>query len=220
MVSLMRIVSFILLSLLIASCTPSSTQQPEEKESAIGEDEIAEQDVEVDLLTFSDEIAIDPSTLTYDGDIAFTKSWQDDNGDNIALFTKKEEELFVYHYGRKEGEAKLLRKIYDFEKDCEFDRTLEFLKNDILLTDLDNDQIGEISFAYRKACISDVSPKELKLLILENGDKYIIRGNTLISFGEESYGGEKQVDASFDQAPEGFLSHATQLWEEVVAEVY
>ncbi len=220
MIGPMRIVSLVLLPILLASCTPSADQQPDEEGSSMVEDQNTGQELEVDLLTFSDEQAIDPSTLAYDGEIAFTKSWQDDNGDNIALFTRKEEEIFVYHYASKEGEDRLLRRIYDFEKDCEFDRTLEFLKNDILLTDLDNDKVGEISFAYRKACISDVSPKELKLLILENGDKYIIRGNTLISFGEKSYGGDKKVDASFDQAPERFLSHANQLWEEIVEEVY
>ncbi|MEM7512546.1 MAG: hypothetical protein AAF388_16545, partial [Bacteroidota bacterium] len=133
----MRIASFILLSIFFLSCTPSTQQNTEEEESSITDPQSAEQEVEVDLLTFSDEVAIDPSSLEFEGEITFSKSWQDANGDNIALFTQKEEELFVYHYSSNEGEEKLLRRIYDFEKDCEFDRTLEFLKKDILLTDLD-----------------------------------------------------------------------------------
>lgn len=218
MVGFMRIASFVFLIIFI-SCSKPANQQSDEHSSIVA-DASTIKDMDIDQLSFSNELAIDPSTLAYDGDISFTRSWQDASGDNLVLFTQKEEELFVYHYVSREGEEKLLRRVYDFEKDCEFDRTLEFLEPSILLTDLDNDKIGEISFAYRKACISDVSPKELKLLMLENGDKYIIRGNTLISFGEESYGGDKKIDASFDQAPEAFLSHAEKLWAEVVEEVY
>ncbi|MEL6194537.1 MAG: hypothetical protein AAFR66_20925 [Bacteroidota bacterium] len=117
----MRIASFILLTFFVLSCTPSTQQNTEEEESSITDTQSAEQEGEVDLLTFSDELAIDPSSLEFEGEIAFSKSWQDANGDNIALFTQKEEELFVYHFASNEGEERLLRRIYDFEKDCEFD---------------------------------------------------------------------------------------------------
>jgi len=132
-----------------------------------------------------------------------------------VLFTKNKEELFVYHYSIIGGKAKLLRKVYDFEKGCDYDLFLDFIENSIGVTDLDKDNLGEITFAYQKACISDVSPKGLKLLILENGNKYIIRGTNSIDKPGIKVDGSKKVDASFDEAPAGFLSLANKIWDKV-----
>lgn len=143
--------------------------------------------------------SIDIAKLTYKGDIVYKKAWQDLNGENIVLFSNKEHELFVYHYASKSGEAKLLRKVYDFtEADCEFDLFADFIEKSITVTDLNKDNYAEITFAYQLACISDVSPKALKLLMLQNGEKYIIRGQTEAYLGNNEYiGGDKTVDASF-----------------------
>ncbi len=157
----------------------------------------------------------DATKLNYDGDIVFKHIWQDQNGENIVLFTKQERKLYAYHYAI-DSEPKLLRKVYDYEEDCEFDLFLEFIEKSFTVTDLNNDNLGEVTFAYKKGCISDVSPLDLKLLILENGNKYIIRGSTQIIMGEESYGGNKEIDPSFDKAPDHFLSHANTVWQNIV----
>ncbi|MTB52683.1 M949_RS01915 family surface polysaccharide biosynthesis protein [Lewinella sp. W8] len=156
-----------------------------------------------------------PSTLNHDGEIVLQKAWEDSNGENIVLFTKGEEELFVYHYAVAGSQAKLLRRVYDAEKSCEFDLFLSFIESSISVTDLDENNLGEITFAYRKACISDVSPKELKLLTLENGNKYIIRGTTTLEAPGMRVDGSKTVDASFNEAPASFLTHAESIWEKV-----
>lgn len=160
----------------------------------------------------------DLSKLKHNGKIGNKKFWQDANGENIALFTQKENELFVYHYAINGDNVKLLRKVYDFEKDCEFDLFLEFIGNSIKVTDLDNNNVGELTFAYKKACISDVSPKGLKLLMLENGNKFIIRGTTTIVEPGGRIDGTKNVDASFKNAPNSFLSHANTIWESIKQE--
>ena len=160
----------------------------------------------------------DLEKLDYHGKILNKKFWHDTNGKNIVLFTKNESEIYVYHYLVKSKESKLLRKVYDFVKECDLDLTLEFIENSITVTDLDKNNIGEITFAYRIACISDVTPKQLKLLILENGNKYIIRGNTIINLGNQEIGGDKNVDSSFENASEEFILHANKVWSMVVKE--
>lgn len=155
----------------------------------------------------------DLSKLNHDGKMVNKKFWQDANGENIVLFTQNKEELFVYHYAINADEVKLLRRVNDFERDCDYDLTLEFVDNAIQVTDLDKNNLGEITFAYKKACISDVSPKGLKLIILENGDKFIIRGSTSIDKPGIKVDGSKNVDSSFDNAPDNFLSHANKIWE-------
>src|SRR5690606_29174293 len=75
------------------------------------------------------------------------------------------------------------------------------------------DGIGEVAFAYRADCVSDMSPVTVKLLLLENGDKYILRGTTRIEDPGGAYGGDLKVDPSFTKGPKEFLAHAKALWE-------
>jgi hypothetical protein len=154
------------------------------------------------------------SRISYEGSIITSRAWIDANGDNLAVFTKKGYEIYMFHYAFPNGVPVLKRKVQDFETGCEFDVTLEFIQNTIELTDLDNDNYGEISFLYKKACRSDVSPLEMKYLTIENGDKYIIRGSELMDYGDgDLYGGEMNIDASFQNGPPAFLSHAKGVWQ-------
>ncbi len=155
----------------------------------------------------------DLSKLNHDGKIVHKRFWQDSNGENIVLFTRNKEELFAYHYTIDADNVKLLRKVYDFEKKCDYDLFLGFIENSIKVTDLDTNNFGEITFAYKKACISDISPKGLRLLMLENGNKFIIRGTTSIDKPGIKVDGTKNIDASFKNAPDNFLSHANKIWE-------
>lgn len=158
----------------------------------------------------------DLSKLNHEGKIVHEKFWQDSNGENIALFTKKDrEELFVYHYAINSGDVKLLMKVHDSEKDCDYDLTLEFIENATKVTDLDNNNFGEITFSYKKACISDISPMDLELIMLENGNKFTIKGTTSIDKPGIKVDGTKNIDASFENAPDDFLSHANKIWESI-----
>lgn len=154
-----------------------------------------------------------PSQLDHEGSILFTKTWKDRNGDNIALFTGKKEQIWVYHYAFPDGYPKLLRKVRDNEFNCEFDMTLEFMNRTISVTDLDGDNYGELTFAYQKGCRSDVSALNMKLLMLENGEKYIIRGRQTLVLNDYIERGEKNVDPSFYDGPSVFLDHANYVWD-------
>lgn len=170
---------------------------------------------ETTKFSIQDKSDNDLSKLNHDGKIVNKRFWQDSNGENIVLFTRKEDELYIYHYAIISDNVKLLRKVYDFERDCDYDLTLEFIANSIKITDLDNNNFGEITFAYKKACISDVSPMDLKLIMLENGNKFIVRGRTTVNLGNEKLGGDKNINSSFKNAPDNFLSHANKIWESI-----
>lgn len=86
----------------------------------------------------------DLSKLKHDGEIIVQKIWEDSRGKNIVLFTKGKEELFVYHYSIIGDNAKLRRRIYDFEKDCEYDLFIDFIEHSIGVTDLDRNNLGEL----------------------------------------------------------------------------
>jgi hypothetical protein len=162
--------------------------------------------------------------LDYSGNLTDCWNWDDKNGANYLIRSIDEPEfkypeddgdeiydqyLHVYHYVIDDnGEVRLLRDLTDFIKDCMFDLIMNHI-DAVMLSDIDNDNYGEIAFGYRLACTSDVSPSEQKVLLFENGDKYILRGEA-VAIG---YGGDYEPGNEFDTAPEGFLAQAEKYWE-------
>lgn len=162
-----------------------------------------------------------PDGMPLKGKFVAAVSWRDKNHFNLLVFSKlvkkkdyfTSEYLFAYLYSeRDDGERDLVRTVRDKVEDCEFDLLAEFEPKTISVTDLDRDGIGEVTFGYRLVCTSDISPVDMKLLVLEGGDKYIIRGTSTLDMGEESIAGTKRVDKSFKEGPPEFLAHATKVW--------
>ncbi|TBR41745.1 hypothetical protein CBF23_009040 [Marinomonas agarivorans] len=211
---------FLFMSLLLIGCDQSSWQTPTENTAP-------DSTVQGNTAQPFTLLASVPAVLAkadYEGKIVTQRQWRDANGENLVLFTQQhvnyqqdkqpESAIFAYHYVLQHGQVTLLRRVYDFVPTCSSDLTIEFIEPIISVTDLDNNQLGEITFAYQKACISDLSPLELKLLILENGHKHIIRGTTTITTKSGRIKGKKQIDeGSFATAPAAFLSHANALWD-------
>ncbi len=114
---------------------------------------------------------------------------------------------------------KQLFRAKDFVERCEFDLTLEVIEGSIRLTDLDDDGEPEVSFIYRTACRSDVSPLTAKLLLYEGSTQYALRGTTRERVGEREYvGGEFTVDPSFEQGPRPFIEFARAQWKSFIVE--
>ena len=170
------------------------------------------------------------SGINYTGSVVAGAKWEDSKGLNLVVITEtsekkdgdsKSKELYGYHYIIKGYEAKLLWQITDFVKKCDFDVTLSYIPNSLLITDLDDNGIGESLFLYKLSCRSDVSPNGLKLMMHEGGKKYAIRGETKIKIGDEPpYGGETKIDPSFDGASKSFLDWAKKQWEKFQMEKY
>lgn len=182
-----------------------------------------------------------PDDLAHEGKLVGAFRWADGNGTNTLLFASvepsgprkegvdpKDQEpsrvLHVDHYAQTSGAApKRLRHVQDFVGDCEFDVTGTFVQvpDDLVLTDLDADGLSEVSFGYRLACRSDVSPSTLKVLLLENGDKYILRGDARVKVGpEDVVGGTFTPGDAFPGAPAGFQAHAEKVWAAVVDDAF
>jgi hypothetical protein len=160
----------------------------------------------------------------YKGEVQKGKAWQDANGKNFVIFTeqysekdmdsgapKKTRYLYAYHFADKGDGYKELRMIQDWEKECDLINNAEFRFHTLSITDLDKDNKAEITFIYRLGCIMDASSVPMKLMMLEDGDKYAIRGTT--SLEQYNHVGEMNVDASFNDAPEEFLPFAKKIWE-------
>jgi len=162
------------------------------------------------------------------GKILTGKRWQDVNGMNIVFFSEVKSEksdqefppdgartveFHIYHFKKSAKEYELVREITDFEKDCWADNRAKLDTKNITVTDIDKNNFAELTFTYHLGCTSELSPDGLKLIMLENGKKYAIRGNTLVKYGPETFGGKTNIDTSFNNAPGSFLVHAKSIWE-------
>ncbi len=218
--------------ILLASCGGSTdaetTDSTENENDSTANVEVEVQEAIIDItLTKLDEV---PSKCEVAGNVVDAYSWMDENGTNYFIRTITEidmaypvtdgeemdsQYLYAYHYAlNQKGEMTLLKETTDFVKDCEFDIVLSHELDALTLTDIDEDNVGEITFIYRTACTSDVSPSTQKLIMLENGDKYPLRGTTKVM----DIGGEFEAGEEFSSAPDGFLTHAEELWNKHIVE--
>lgn len=170
-----------------------------------------------------------PAGLAFKGVVVDGARFQDKNGDNLILLTRVapfkvkrqplddnqpyDAELYGHHFVQKDGGWEPLWTIRDFERNCTFDITCDFVAGSLEITDLDKDGEAESWFLYRTACRSDLSPATQKLLMHEGATKYALRGLARIDVEGESYGGEYTVDPAFNGAPSVFLAGAKARWE-------
>ena len=156
------------------------------------------------------------------------RKWEDANGQNIICFSFNEEmakdeemdsegiarSLYAEHFVYKNGNTELVRKVQDFEKGCAFDNQLYLDEKSIQLTDLDEDGVQEISFVYTLGCVSDISRYGMKLILLEGGQKYPVRGRIRLKHETgEPNDPDRNFGEEFKDAPEIFKTHATELWK-------
>lgn len=233
----MKKLSFLLSAAIIlfaASCNQSTTEsennngnvQNEEEQNRpdnMPSEDNTSQNNTVDKLTmrtYSPDMA---AQVDYKGEVVHGEAWEDANGKNFVIFTEifdeekaeidgvKDKFLYAYHFADKGNGYEELRMIQDWEKECDLSNDAEFRFHTLNITDLDNDNKAEITFIYRLGCTSDATPVPMKLMMLEDGDKYAIRGNT--SLKRYNHEGEMNVDASFNDAPDEFLPFAKGIWE-------
>jgi hypothetical protein len=159
-------------------------------------------------------------------------AWTDRLGDNLLILTKQEttgeSELFpgeqavsVTLYAEllttSGGRTRLVRTVTDGTRDCTFDQET-FWGTTPMVSDLDNDQVGEVLFSYTLGCRSDVSAVDLKLLVLEGQDKYIVRGKTYVT---EARGMPQLADGvpepAYEQWPAPLAELARQRYAERAA---
>ena len=173
-----------------------------------------------DPFSIYDITEIPKGIANIDGEFETGYSWKDKNGINYFFTTLDGEGeydtyskyMYAYHYIKTDDGFKLLRKTIDFVKDCEFDVILDLYPNSIIFLDLDKDGYTEITYTYKLACTSDISPCTAKLIMLENGDKYAIRGTEALLYYGEFSTSDYKIDAAFNKAPKSFLPFAKVIW--------
>ncbi len=158
-----------------------------------------------------------------EGTVERVVSWNEGDGGHVAVFASTAKEgvrdgetwyskvLYVTTFHVRDGRFTKVRAVKEAVQPCNLDMTARFIDGSVGLTNLDGNDKGELTFAYVTRCAGDVSPMSMKLLMLEGGAKYALRGDSRVDLGGgETEGGTFKPD--FKKAPRGFLEHATKVW--------
>lgn len=171
-------------------------------------------------------------TLLPPGKLLEAWQWQDRNGENLLLITRRgpfeektteytdEEsgvELFALQYVRPaSGRWQELWHMQDAIRNCPFDMWLGPLPGSTSITDLNADGETETTLVYQLTCRSDVSPDDLKLIMHAGRKKYALRGQTVVQYDSLTVAQRAPAnpccvdtlsDAELD-APEGYKLYA------------
>ncbi len=165
-----------------------------------------------------------PQGLKYDGHFVAGLEWTDSTGKNVAVFSQTNEQgsegesrtLHAAGFRLSKESVRRVWLVQDWVKDCDLDLTCYFETSSFEVTDLDSNGLGEVSFVYRMACNGGMDYIEEKLLLVEDGKKFPVRGETQWELSEKGdsdhYDGPMRVDRSFDHAPAIFRSFAVEKW--------
>ncbi len=121
-------------------------------------------------------------------------------------------EFYGYHFAGSNAKLKTVWKLTDFERECESDLFVGLVPDSLSVTDLDHDGIAEVSFMYKLACRSDVSPARLKLMLYEGKAKYAMRGYTVVEGHKE--GAVPVEDLSWQRMRSGVKEYALRRWKQ------
>ena len=175
--------------------------------------------------------------IKYSGKIKNTIAYTDKLGEHIIITTglenlqERKAYIFAYDYLKKPNTSKYILnwKLEDgINESCDVDYTVQFLSEPII-TDLNNNNIKEVTLVYIQTCAGDISPFEMKAIKREDKTKYGLRGSSLdvitkenkkdpccsTKYDEDDYMnimGLYQNENDFKNAPKEFLQHSRKIW--------
>jgi hypothetical protein len=172
---------------------------------------------QIDTLSYDDI----PKYLDFRGTVVEALNWKDSEGEKILIqcvtghfvwkdyledsseyMLQDKSELYAYLFLRSEGE-KLFKKqwrVYDYTECFGVDWFAGFIPKATAITDVDNDEIAEISLPYVSICRGGMDPGTMKIIMYEGSTKYALRGSTMLMCkSEHPYGGEYKPSANLKE---------------------
>jgi len=179
-------------------------------------------------LSFVEVTGVDPAKVTKvktKHAVERVVTWNEGDGRHVAVFAttgkvgRKDDMdfesrvLYVTTFHVVDGRYDEVQAIKEVVNPCELDLSAEFIPESITLTNLDDDDEGELTFGYVASCLGGLDPKKMKVLMLEGKQRYALRGVSEIFIAGGAEGGTYRPD--FKTAPKAFLEHAERIWDKV-----
>jgi hypothetical protein len=125
----------------------------------------------------------------------------------------KEDIPFVYHFMLKNDTASLLWKTSGTGLSCGIDTKGNSVKSSVIVTDLNNNHIAEIWIVFKAICAEDETPNPMKIVMHEQGRRYVQTGTRVWKDGNNITGGQYWFDEAFQRAPAIYKEYADRLWK-------
>ncbi|AFQ48095.1 M949_RS01915 family surface polysaccharide biosynthesis protein [Burkholderia cepacia] len=106
--------------------------------------------------------------------------------------------------------------VRDYVKECPVDVILDVVPASIEMTDLLGNGRKQFLFAYKIGCRGDVSADQVKYFLIDQGAKYVLRGEERVTVnGKVMDGGAPPVPNADLKARPVFLRYMTKHWRAV-----
>lgn len=222
----MKKLSIILLSVLLVLSACKNEDNTSDETTGENNTEVSSETVSLEILQFDKSIINKLDGI--EGDFLYGYKWKDKMGFNQLIFTTEDKFvewedneygmgdnytlLKVYHFAGTEDNYSLVRLVQDGATKCPsepFSLENEFYEKSISITDLNENGYAEITFMYWMLCASELTPVPTKLIMLENNEKFAIRGDSYIP--DFKMGGEKNLDLG--NADQVLKDYASKTWD-------
>ncbi|KVV57411.1 hypothetical protein WK90_00645 [Burkholderia cepacia] len=111
--------------------------------------------------------------------------------------------------------------VRDYVKACPVDVILDVVPASIEMRDLLGNGRKQFLFAYRIGCRGDVSADQVKYFLIDQGTKYVLRGEETVTVnGKFMDGGAAPVPNADLKARPAFLRYMTKRWHAISAHDY
>jgi hypothetical protein len=150
------------------------------------------------------------------GEVVGAWRWSDRNGRNLLATTRERsganQTLRVIHVARLDKDPKSLRVMIDpgLPGCGNGAGAAAFTKNSVRVRDLDKNGVAEVLVGWFSRCGSASAESTVKLALLSNGDKYILRGEGVIGSG-----GSQAPDPAAKSWPKPFLKTASAAFKDL-----
>jgi hypothetical protein len=121
------------------------------------------------------------------GSIVEAWAWNDKNGRNLVVTSidavgGNRRTLRVVHLADLNGNPRTLRVMTDpnLPTNCQGTGTAAFTTGALIVRDLDNNNVAEVISGWTSRCGGKENPSQVRLALITNGDKYILRGQGVL----------------------------------------
>ncbi len=170
-----------------------------------------------------------PNNIAFSGKTQNGLHWIDKTGENWFILTKEEisyedniDEKDYYENIKWHGyfvhkvddnNFQLISDFTDSIKDCDVNMTFNFLYDYFKISDLNKDSVCEVSIVYESGCMGDNSPKNLVVRFFDQSNEYKLRGETIVDFEGQRYGGTFELTPLSKSAPVEVQKHLISIFD-------
>ncbi|VWB83628.1 hypothetical protein BLA6860_03959 [Burkholderia lata] len=147
--------------------------------------------------------------------------WTDAAGAHAVTFatTEQGDDVHLRVIGTLNGQPDW--SVRDDVTECGEDKVLDVVPASVEMPDLLGNGRRQFLFAYKIGCRGDVSPDAVKYFLIDQGKKYVLRGEEVLTHqGRRFDGGAAPVPNADLKANPAFLRYMTKRWRGVSVRNY